>query len=538
MSAASNYTDQFVLSGVYSTGSIGWGGYTTTATYPSTATQPITIEHLIFNNTGAFKTLDFSLPSSFSSFVGSTVTHVYRNPYGGTFLKATNALSWSFTDIEASNYPLALSLNTTLCSYTRVHAVSIGTVLEALALIGSKNTFTSCRFGGGGYCVSITNCFANTFTSCEFDNATLGALYYYGNSGNNRFVSCLFGQEIANTASIVGGSGYNQDVFINCLFDTAVVSSFTETVPGSFVKMDTYNQTTNDHRSWLKYGNIVSTGDGLSDTTVRTSGTGKFAIRFEPTSSTNTLDWEFDVPTGDIQTKTMTVAVWCKISNAAYYAGTHQNPRLTVDYDNGTTTYVAATDSTDWQLLSVSFVPTTTYGQITVTLSGRTDATTTNAYVYFDDFAILYPAGYKLDLGGMDLWADALPITPPIATVLSAADVWLVPTSTLTGTDTIGKYLVDNVGSVDAVAGFTADVVSGYAPLTVRFFDLSTGATSWSWNFGDTETSTEKDPVHVYAAAGTYTVVLSINSGADSETKTNFIVASTAPTLPLTGAGA
>ena len=135
----------------------------------------------------------------------------------------------------------------------------------------------------------------------------------------------------------------------------------------------------------------------------------------------------------------MTVAVWVKINNANYYAGTYQLPRLTIDYDNGTTAYAQATNKTDWQLLFITFTPTTTFGQITVTLSARTDATTTGAYVYIDDFTVLYPAGYKLNLGGLDDWANAMPVTPPIATVLSANDVWTASSTVDYGSDTMGN---------------------------------------------------------------------------------------------------
>ena len=52
-------------------------------------------------------------------------------------------------------------------------------------------------------------------------------------------------------------------------------------------------------------------------------------------------------------------------------------------------------------------------------------------------------------------------------------------------------------------------------PLTVQFFDVSYPGiqeiTSWSWDFGDGTTSAEAGPVHRYAAAGTYTVTLTIS---------------------------
>lgn len=165
----------------------------------------------------------------------------------------------------------------------------------------------------------------------------------------------------------------------------------------------------------------------------------------EPLSSTDNLEWEFTVPTGNIQNKTMTVAVWVKMNNAAYYAGTHQNPRLTINYDNGTEATATATDSTSWQQLIVNFVPTTTYGQITVTVSGMTDATTTNAYFYVDDFTVMYPANSALDLGGLDNWANALPVTPPIAIPISAytvsAAVWEELLASHTTAGSFGKQV-------------------------------------------------------------------------------------------------
>ncbi|MGB9938963.1 PGF-pre-PGF domain-containing protein [Methanosarcina sp.] len=58
------------------------------------------------------------------------------------------------------------------------------------------------------------------------------------------------------------------------------------------------------------------------------------------------------------------------------------------------------------------------------------------------------------------------------------------------------------------VADFSANVTSGYAPLSVQFTDLSQHAISRNWSFGDGATSTEKNPMHTYSAAGTYTVSL------------------------------
>jgi len=56
---------------------------------------------------------------------------------------------------------------------------------------------------------------------------------------------------------------------------------------------------------------------------------------------------------------------------------------------------------------------------------------------------------------------------------------------------------------------FTADVLSGSAPLTVTFTDTSSGSpTGWLWDFGDGFQSTEQNPVHIYTVPGQYSVTL------------------------------
>ncbi|MBN1781566.1 PKD domain-containing protein [bacterium] len=76
------------------------------------------------------------------------------------------------------------------------------------------------------------------------------------------------------------------------------------------------------------------------------------------------------------------------------------------------------------------------------------------------------------------------------------------------------------------VAQFTADILEGVLPLTVRFTDQSTGEiVSHAWTFGDLESSDAADPVHVYDNAGTFTVRLIVGGpgGADTLTVTDMI---------------
>ncbi len=74
--------------------------------------------------------------------------------------------------------------------------------------------------------------------------------------------------------------------------------------------------------------------------------------------------------------------------------------------------------------------------------------------------------------------------------------------------------------SVNAL--FTANPISGTAPLGINFINQSTGATSYLWSFGDSNnnTSTITDPSHTYNTTGTYTVLLTAINGSCSDTAT------------------
>ena len=291
--------------------------------------------------------------------------------------------------------------------------------------------------GNGAYCPGGAN-IGITITGGSITKCNIGILA--GSTApllNTTMTNVTFS---TNTKDVdFTSSGVAQDLNINSPTGAVTVNTanFLTSTPESFVRVTDNNDVTNADMTYQPYGIITRTGTSLTDTTTHTAG--GFAARFESLSSTLPLEWKFTIPTGNIQNKTMMVGVWCNINNAAYWAGTNQLPRLTIDYDNGTTAYVQAAQATGWQFLPLPFTPLTTYGQITVTVSTMTDATTSDAYVYFDDFKTLFPAEAPLDTQTMDLWANGLPVTPPIATVLSANDVWSAATSTMTGTGTIGE---------------------------------------------------------------------------------------------------
>ncbi len=85
-------------------------------------------------------------------------------------------------------------------------------------------------------------------------------------------------------------------------------------------------------------------------------------------------------------------------------------------------------------------------------------------------------------------------------------------------------------------ANFTASPTTITAGQSVQFTDQSTNnPTSWSWNFGDGSTGTSQNPSHTYTTVGTFTVILTVNNdaGSDTETKSSYITVNEAIVKPV-----
>ncbi len=82
------------------------------------------------------------------------------------------------------------------------------------------------------------------------------------------------------------------------------------------------------------------------------------------------------------------------------------------------------------------------------------------------------------------------------------------------------------------VAAFTANFTNVFAGQPVTFSSQSTGSpTSFKWYFGDGDSATVMNPVHIYTAAGQYTVTLVVSNagGNDTHIKSNYITVALPP---------
>jgi PKD repeat protein len=84
------------------------------------------------------------------------------------------------------------------------------------------------------------------------------------------------------------------------------------------------------------------------------------------------------------------------------------------------------------------------------------------------------------------------------------------------------------------LADFTAEPVSGPAPLVVSFKDTSQNLVDTRiWDFGDQYTQTVKNPTHIYENPGTYTVQLSVLGPGGPDTKILRDLIHVSPAVPV-----
>jgi gliding motility-associated-like protein len=127
--------------------------------------------------------------------------------------------------------------------------------------------------------------------------------------------------------------------------------------------------------------------------------------------------------------------------------------------------------------------------------------------------------------------------TDPVYTynVPDSYDVTLTVTSDQGCFDAVTETVV--VG-VLPVADFI--VVNACAGDAVEFIDATTissgNLTNWVWTFGDNSGSIQQDPTHIYAAAGTYDVTLTVSSGSCTDVVTQQATSFPVPTADFSTA--
>jgi len=125
--------------------------------------------------------------------------------------------------------------------------------------------------------------------------------------------------------------------------------------------------------------------------------------------------------------------------------------------------------------------------------------------VQFNDQSSYLPTGWKWVYG--DGATDTAQNPSHIYPTPGYYSVSLIVTNPW-GTSTVTKTRYIHVDGLAPMAFFSGIPTVGFSPLTVQFYDNSTGGTpdTWYWEFGDGSTIWTRNPVHIYDTPGLYTV--------------------------------
>lgn len=156
--------------------------------------------------------------------------------------------------------------------------------------------------------------------------------------------------------------------------------------------------------------------------------------------------------------------------------------------------------------------------------TANTTSGTTPLAVAFTDETTGLPAGWNWSFGDGTQSDDKDPVH-----VYAAPGIYTV---SLTATNIFGSNTTTRPDYITVtalqppVAGFSANITSGYSPLPVSFTDESLYLPAvWAWDFGDGTNSADQNPQHIYIAPGNYSVNLTVmnDRGSNSSIKSDYI---------------
>ncbi len=442
-------------------------------------------------------------------------------PIVGSCLVATSCTGGA-ADVPVVNFSVTPS---TICA---------GEQVQYHDLSSNNPTSWSWTFPGGTPSTSTEqNPFVTYNTGGTYD-ATLEASNASGSSGPGTIQNIVHVADALNVGFTFSANGLHVD-FTNTTTDPADVISYSWDFgdPGSgAANTSTLTNPSHDYPVDGAY-TIVLTAEGTCGTysysyalSVNTPAVANFTaspqtvcgqdtVYFTSTSSANTTQWTWSFPGGNPSS-----------SNLENPKVVYSNPG---NYD---VTLVAASTGgpdteTKFSFISVLATPSAAFTASTpsgMTVNFTNNTTPTSGTSYSWDFG---DSNSSTDVNPSHTYANPGTYT----VVLTATNNSTGCTSTATQTIQIQN---------PPVANFSADPLSGCAPLTVNFTDQSTNnPASWQWSFpgGSPASSFDQTPPTVtYSNPGQYTVTLFVAnaSGTDTMTITNMITVGTAPTASFT----
>ncbi len=256
---------------------------------------------------------------------------------------------------------------------------------------------------------------------------------------------------------------------------------------------------------------VISSLPVANFTANTTSGCPTLEVQFQDQSSSNVTGWSWQFPGGTPSSSTAENPT-VNYSTPGTYTVT-----LTVTNPLGSNT------ATQTNYITVATSPTAGFTSSTNLLTANFTNTSAGATSYSWNFGDNSPASTDAN---------------PSHTYATDGTYSVV----LTATNACGS--VTSTQSVTVVsmpvAGFTASPVAGCAPLAVNFTSTSSAnSTTFNWQFpgGTPSSSTAENPSVTYSMPGTYSVTLTVNNaaGSNTATQTNLVVVNGLPTVSFNG---
>jgi len=272
--------------------------------------------------------------------------------------------------------------------------------------------------------------------------------------------------------------------------------------------------------SYIAVSAAAITPPTASFTGTPTLGTAPLTVTFTDTTTNGPTIWQWnfgDGTTGSVQSPVHT-----------YMAPGTYTVTLTASNAGGSNTLTR----TNYIAVSVAQITPPTASFTGTPLSGTAPLTVT-----FTDTTTNGPTIWQWNFGDGTTGS----VQSPVHSYLAPGTYTVTLTASNAGgsnTFTRTNYIAVSAAQITPpTVSFTGTPISGTAPRTVTFIDLSINApTVWQWNFGDGAFDTVQNPIHTYLSPGTYTVTLTASNagGSNTLTRTNYIAVSAAQITPPT----
>jgi gliding motility-associated-like protein len=500
------------------TGICGAGIYTLTATNPINGCKSTsTVE--IYPNAGA--------PSAS---ITSTALTIDCN----TSIQTVTVTSLPATDVTYSwNVPpSSISSNGSVASFTNANTY-VCTVTNTLSncstpvqVVVTSNTVvpvTTASVNGSLTCVTNTVALSSTLSGMNYTWTAPAGGVLTTNTSQNTTASGVGGTYTLSVLNSTTGCTYSTTVVVlqNTVSPTGVSAGLNQTLTcasSSVILSGSVSSPTNGVVLWTG-PNVCSSATNLSTsacsagvytlkiTDASNGCTSSSTVEVLPSAGAPVLSLSSATVTVNCNNPSQTITVTATPSNNLVYSW-NPNPA------SGSASSVA------------SFINQGTF--ICTVTNTITSCTSTIQLVVFENKTLPTVLTSNTVIPCNSNTVNILSVSTPTNVTYS----WTTPNGNIvsggtTGTVTVnsaGDYVItvkdnvngcvntstSNVTSISVTTAFTANPLTGTAPLLVNFTNQSVGASSYLWNFGDTNnnTSTLSSPDHTYNLPGVYVVTL------------------------------